>query len=306
MPFEPRNVKAGLLASALLATLLALPLAAQQQPAPEPAAQLVRDVIYNELHDPDHASYWEYLSARTTPGQSVVREQVETTHGPVFRILEKNGAPLTPTETQQETQRLDQYLHNPAAVARAAHDHDEDDARLASIMQILPQALIFTYDAPPTGDLAILRYRPNPGYIPSGIEPRVIHALTGVMTVDLRLRRMIDIRGTILERVDFGYGLLGHVDQGGTFEVHRRQVTATHWKTDLVDVHVHGKLLLLRTVTADQREVRSDFRPVPQGTSLAEAGQILDQDAVNPALLARVAPALTSAVRPLPAFSSNP
>ncbi len=53
----------------------------------------------------------------------------------------------------------------------------------------------------------------------------------------------------MLERVDFGYGLLGHIEKGGTFEFRREQVSDTHWKASLIEVHIQGRVLLLRNVT---------------------------------------------------------
>ncbi len=94
-----------------------------------------------------------------------------------------------------------------------------------------------------------------------------------------RLKRLIEIDGQLIERVDFGYGLLGHVEKGGTFEIRREQVSETHWKTNLVEVHIQGRALLFKNVTKDQRESRSDFRLVPQDISLAEAKVLLDQAA---------------------------
>jgi hypothetical protein len=88
---------------------------------------------------------------------------------------------------------------------------------------------------------------------------------------------MIEMDGRLLERVDFGYGILGHVEKDGSFEVRREQVSDTHWKTDLVEVHIQGKVLLFKNVTKDQRELRSDFRPVPHDITLAQAKELLDQ-----------------------------
>lgn len=82
-----------------------------------------------------------------------------------------------------------------------------------------------------------------------------------------------------LKRGDFGYGILGHVEKGGTFEIRREQVSQAHWKTDLVEVHIQGKVLLFKNVAKGQRESRSDFRPVPQNISLTEAKVLLDQAA---------------------------
>jgi hypothetical protein len=67
-------------------------------------------------------------------------------------------------------------------------------------------------------------------------------------------------------------------------------VSATHWKADLVETHVQGKVLLVKSLSKDQREARSDFRPVPSGTTLAEAKQMLGQ-AADQGVQARLVPA---------------
>jgi hypothetical protein len=276
----------GHFASALLVTAAALPLCAQTAPAPaaanasrQPARDLVRDVVYNELHDRERDSHWEYRSECVSSAQNLVREQVETDQGPVFRLLAQDGTPLDEAQREREDARLNDYVHDPAQVAHILHAHEEDEARLAAVMQMLPDAFLFDYEGPQAAEVAGIAFRPNPAFVPTGYEARIVHALTGTITVNLRLRRMIEMRGTLLSRLDFGYGLLGHVEKGGTFTIHRRQVNAAHWKTDLVEVHIQGKVLMLKTVSKDQREARSDFRPVPGGTTLAEARDMLNQAA---------------------------
>ncbi|MGB6133765.1 MAG: hypothetical protein WCC14_11205 [Acidobacteriaceae bacterium] len=279
---------------AAVAAAVALPLWAQTPAATgaaalEPAQQLVRDVIYNELHDRERDSYWEYRSARVTATQNIVREQVETADGPVFRVVAENGSALDAEEREKENQRLAAYVNDPAAIARAERAHLDDENHLAVAMQVLPQALLFEYEGSPTGDIARIAFRPNPAYVPSGYEARIVHALSGTVTVDLRMKRMIAMQGVLAQRVDFGYGLLGHVDQGGWFRIHRHQVSAKHWKTDLVDVHAQGKLLMLKTVSRNEREVRSDFHPVPAGTTPEQARAMLE-DAAEPRVQADLAP----------------
>jgi hypothetical protein len=286
----------GHFASALLVAAAALPLCAQTAPppavgpSPGGAHDLVRDVVWNELHDRERESHWEYRSECVSSSQNLVREQVETDQGPIFRLLALNGTPLDEAQREHEDARLSQYLHDPGQVAHILHAHEEDEARLAAVMQMLPDAFLFDYEGQPLADVARIAFRPNPTFVPTGYEARIIHALAGTITVDIRQRRMIEMQGTVIQRVDFGYGILGHVEKGGTFTIHRRQVNAAHWKTDLVDVHIQGKVLMLKTVSKDQREARSDFRPVPDGTTLAEARDMLNQ-AAGESIQARLVPA---------------
>lgn len=268
----------------LLAISLALPVWAQSTAAPsnpgatpdESALNLIRDVVYNETHSPERDLHWEYRSERITPEKRVVREQVETSQGTVFRTVEQNGVPLDDAHRRQEEQRIEETIQDPAALARIEREHRDDEERLIRGLQLLPQAMLFEYQGASHEGLVTIAFRPNPAYSPSGFEPRIVHALTGTVLVDTRCKRLIEVRGTVAERIDFGFGVLGHVEKGGTFVVHRRQVSDGAWKTDMVDVHVAGKLLLLKTLSKDQRETRSDFRPVPGGITLAQAKEMLD------------------------------
>lgn len=278
------------IASALLLAAIAFPVAAQKAaPRPEPAGQLVRDVVWNELHDRECNSHWEYLTTRTAGGQRLSGEQVETAHGIIFRLLSRDGTVLSPAQQQQEGRRIQHLIDDPSAMARSLREHQADERRLASLTRMLPSALVFKYDSPPSGDVAHLSFAPNPAFVPSGYEARIVHALTGTMTVNLRQKRMIDIRGVVSREVDFGFGLLGHVDKGGTFEIHRLQVSSRHWKTNLVDVHVAGTLLMFKTVSRNEREARSDFHRVPVNMTLAQADRLLAQAAASPSVQAELA-----------------
>ncbi|MGA7884260.1 MAG: hypothetical protein WCA44_00865 [Acidobacteriaceae bacterium] len=270
---------------ALLATVLGsvvgVPLAAQQaKTAAEPAQQLASDVIWNELHARQDEGLWSYLSTRTSAGQTLVQEQVETSDGPVFRVLERNGTPLNADQQQREAHRVDAYIHNSSAIARQRHNQEENEAHLASIMKIVPQAFLFAYQGTASGDIVQLVFRPNPAFTGSGYDDRIVHALSGTMTLNLRQKRLIDMRGAVSQPVDIGFGLLGSVSAGSTFEIHRCQVSAAHWRTDLLEIHIHGRFLLFKGISKDEREARSGFHPVPGNTSLAQADRLLA--AANP------------------------
>ena len=270
----------GRLATAVLIATAALHLPAQATvsvPPIQPARTLVRDVINNRLHDRERDSHWEYRSESLSSAGHLVREQIETDQGPVFRVLEQGGSPLNAAQSEREDARLDRYIQSPALLARVLREHEEDEARLATIMELLPKAFLFDYAGQTPAGMLRISFRPDPAFTPSGYEARIVHALEGTLTVDPRRKRMIDMRGVLAERVDFGYGLLGHVEKGGSFEIHRRQVSADHWKTDLVEIHVQGKILMLKTISKDQREARTDFRPVAEGTTLGEARELLSE-----------------------------
>lgn len=241
---------------------------------------LMKDVVYNELQDRQRESYWEYRSERREAGQVLVREQVETSQGPLNRLLEQNGKPLDGTGQQQEQRRLDRLISEPSLQARVKRQHEEDEQRLIRLMGLLPGAFLYDYDGLDNG-LLRLHFRPNPDFKPPTLEARIFHALAGTVWVNPQQKRLAHLSGSVLDRVDIGYGLLGYVNQGGKFELAREQVSPDHWKTSLVEVHITGRVILFKTITKDQREARSGFKPVPAGITLGQAKALLEQARID-------------------------
>lgn len=255
----------------------------------ESTRDLVRDVIYNELHARAQEGQWEYRTESASAAERQVREAVETKEGTLSRLIEVNGSPLSANQKRDEDARLEAYVRDPGELTRSDRGRQEDEARLLTAMQLIPAAFVFEQGAR-ENDLEQISFRPDPAYVPSSYEARVLHGMSGTMTVNTRLKRLVEMQGVLMERVDFGYGMLGHIEKGGSFEIHRRKLTDTQWKTDLLEVHVQGRLVMLKSVTKDERETRSDFRSVPRSTTLAEANEMLNQ-AADRGTEARLVPA---------------
>jgi hypothetical protein len=47
-------------------------------------------------------------------------------------------------------------------------------------------------------------------------EKRVIHAMSGSMTVDLQEKWMVQLSATLIRPVGFRFGVLGHLDKDGS------------------------------------------------------------------------------------------
>jgi hypothetical protein len=181
---------------------------AQDRTPTQTPQQLAVDVVYNELHDRECDSYWQYRSFRVSGSQDVVREQVETSDGPIYRVIEDHNRPLDTDERRREDQRLEELISRPGAITRMQQDHLKDEERMKRVIEMLPDAFLYEYQGPVRGDDVRLSFRPNPAFVPTTYEARIVHALGGTLVVNQRLKRMIDMKGQMLERVDFGYGFL--------------------------------------------------------------------------------------------------
>lgn len=258
---------------AMAAILLAIP--TRQALAAEPAgtlppAQLVREVVYNELHDHAKHSYWRYWIEHRTHGGSSREEQIETPDGPVNRLTQENGQPLSDQQARDELARLDQLLHSPSEQAHRRQEYAEDENRIGRILALLPDAFLYEYADDENG-CHRLRFRPNPNYPAHSIEARVFHAMSGELWIDARSKRLARLDGALGENVDFGYGILGRLYKGGWFRLVRTQVSPTDWKTAQLEIHMNGRAMRFKTIAKETSEVRGGFTPAPAGLNLGQA-----------------------------------
>jgi len=261
------------LAGALL--IYAVPALWAQSPT-QSAHDLVKDVVYNELQERRQVSLWQYRVEKRVFNQSLVEHEVETVDGPVDRVFARNGKPLDPTAQKKESDRLSNLLHNPSEQARMKQDHDAEEQRVQRLIAAMPDAFLYEYEGAAEEGSVRLSFRPNPAYNPSTYEARVYHALTGEVWIQPQLKRLLRIDAHIVSEIDFGFGILGRIEKGGTFQIRREQVSENRWKTSLVDVHVSGHIILFKNISKDQHEVRSTFQPMSPHTSVQDAITLLN------------------------------
>jgi hypothetical protein len=247
---------------------------ASAQNFPPPAADLVKVVVSNELADRVERRKWMYVIEKKDGKQTLTEEQVETQDGPIYRLLAIDGRPLDPGQRQQDDARLDRLLHDPAAQLKVKRAHDDDEQKLETMMNIMPGAFLYDYDGF-EGDLIRVRFRPNPNYNPQTYEARVVHSLVGTILIDSPQKRLVKLSGQLIGPVEFGYGLLGRIDNGGTIEIGRVEVGPLQWKTSLINIQLSGRLILFKTVSKQEHETRSDFRAVRDDLSPLQANHLM-------------------------------
>ncbi len=257
----------------------------------EPAGQLVRETVYNELQDHNRHGYWRYWIEQRVQNDTRLQEQVETADGPIARLLRTNGHPVDAQTREEEQSRLQHLVNSPQEQASHRKDYIDDEKHVVLIMGLLPDAYEFEFLGDENG-LHHLRFRPSPAFVPRTVEARVIHAMAGDLWIDARMKRLARLEGHLNDNVDFGFGLLGRLDKGGWFRVSRVQVSPTEWKTRQLELHLSGRAVLFKTIARDTDETRGGFAAVPPGISLAQGMRLLDQPDPRsaPDTMARISP----------------
>jgi hypothetical protein len=236
--------------------------------------ELMADACYNEVHQRDQNPLWASRVQRHTAGHVYLEEEIETVDGPIHRLISVDGHEPSHSEGKQEDARLHDVAQNPKARLALKKDRDADERKVDDLLRVIPQAFLFD-DQGNQGGLERVAFRPNPAFAPKTYEERALHAMSGIILVDHKEKRLVQFSATLVQRVDFGYGAVGSLNQGGTINVTRLQVSPGIWKTSSSRFDIHGRVAFFKTISKQQDEVHSDFKPVASDTNIARALQQL-------------------------------
>ena len=267
---------------ALLACTIALPLlpvgliAHAQATSRDPRApQIVRSAVQTELDaDRNDHSRWRYRSTVRHPDGESVYLVVETDHGSIKKKIRQNGQPLTPAQLNEEMQRIEAFINDPGQQAKQRKDSSQDDRRAENMLRMLPDAFLWTVKSD-TPDETILAFTPDPNFQAPSMEARVFAAMAGEVVVSKPQNRIQSIKGKLIRDVKFGYGLFGRMEQGGTFNVERREISPRVWVITESHVHINGHVLLFHAIHEQEDEIKAEFRPTPPATTLEQAANLL-------------------------------
>ena len=237
------------------------------------AKEIVRTAMQAELQaDKNDHTRWRYRDAKKD-GTDTVSIVVETDHGSVKRVINRNGQPLNEAEARAEDERVQRFIHDPAQLAKQRKDGAQDGKNAEELLRMLPDAFKWTVQSEDAKTVT-LHFEPNPDFHPPDMQSRVLGDMLGELVVNKEQNRIETIRGKLVEDVTIGWGLLGRLHQGGTFRVERREVAPKLWQITETHVHIEGKALFFKNIGQQQDEVQTEFTQVPPGTTLEQAAEL--------------------------------
>ncbi|HEX4919458.1 MAG TPA: hypothetical protein VFV92_01810 [Candidatus Bathyarchaeia archaeon] len=201
---------------------------------------------------------------------------IQTAQGSIDRSISIDGHPLTSAQDEQEANRIRNMTSDLTQQRRLQQARKKEEEQCKELFKMIPEAFIFSF-AGNENNLIKLNYTPNPDFRPPSREAKVFHELQGEMWVEPTQRRLVRMRGQLIADVKFGGGLLGYLQKGGHFDVKQDEISPRHWELTFLDVQIQGKALLLKTIAIQQKEYRTNFRPVPSDLSLAQAAEMLSK-----------------------------
>ena len=237
---------------------------------------LIQQVAANEVAARQTRPRYFYVSEERsvrTGGHLWKENVVETTDGPLRRLIAIDNQPLTAAAAEAEQRRIDNLVAHPDEFRRQNQAHKEDEDRATQLLQMLFNSFVLTPDGEVDGCLRF-NFQPKPDFRPSSYQERVAHEMAGTLSLKRPEDRLCTLDAKIVHPVEFGFGMLGHIDQGGHFSLARKQVDSKNWKSDHISVHINGRILMFKSLAQDQDAVRTDIRVVPPNLTLAQAAQI--------------------------------
>lgn len=242
------------------------------------AGRLARKVFENEVQAQiNDQSLWSYRQLKEEQGKKKVFAVCETNDGEIDRLLEVNGQELNAKQRQAEDQRIQKMLDDPDQMRQQQKKSEEDGKQERELLRMFPEAFRFQY-AGMQGNLIKLTFSPNPDFRPSNRAAQVFHHMEGSLLVDGEQKRLAEIEGRLTSPVKFGWGLLGHLDKGGTFLVDQQDMGSGHWQLTTLDVEMDGKALFFKTIAVREKELNTDFQQVPESITPWQAFELLRQN----------------------------
>ncbi len=230
------------------------------------------------MEEQDH-SHWMYRVENESPHGREVDEVIGTKHGDLKRRVVINGRPLNAAQEREENERIKKLASHPQALRKSMNNEDQDSNRSQKMLKMLPDALTFSYGET-HGDTVELHFKPNPSFRPPSYEARVFQSLEGNLWVNSKQERLVELTGRVIHEVRFLDGLLGHLNQGGNFQVEQTEVAPGYWELTLLNVNMTGKVLFFKTINVRQHMSRSNFRRISDDVTLSQAAEILQKQAV--------------------------
>lgn len=257
----------------ILLLLSGAALAKSAQPQPVVADELARETAAHELAAVNSSGHYRYRFQEETGTGSETRDMVETRDWLLGRVLLKNGKPLPPAERREEDERLQGMLKNPDRLEAFRREESEHRELVRKMIAAFPDAFICEYAGTerwgPLRGMVRLNFRPRPKYELPSMEMRPLQGMRGSAWVDPARVRLVRIDARFFRDVDFGWGILGKIERGGSFVLEQQPVDGERWAMSMVAMHYNKRVLFMRS-RVDSVTRTYEFRRIPVDMTLRE------------------------------------
>jgi hypothetical protein len=265
-------------------TMVSTPFATFAERQQESPVDLVRRTVQNEVAASSGGAKVMFVDRKEAGHGSQTKLIVETRDGMAGLVVAYDDKPLTAEQRQAEAARLAGIMNDPERLQKKQQSEKDDASRITKIVKALPDAFLYEYDGTEVGtqtigkagaELVRLKFHPNPKYSPPSHVEQALTGLQGYILIEAVQHRIARIDGTLNKEVSFGWGFLGHLDQGGHLLVEQGEVVQGDWEITRMSRSATGKVLLFKSLDIKSDEVFSNFRSAPSNLTFAQGVELL-------------------------------
>jgi hypothetical protein len=249
-------------------------------PMPVDATALVRRAVQHRLDAGKSHRPVRYLIHRTDERHDTTKEIIETVDGGVARLVAIDGKPLSAEADRAELDRLDTLANHPELQEHRHKSEQKDAERVDRLLALLPDAFVYRFEGMTpcaAGQCYRLSFTPNPHFTPPNLEADLLRGVAGEVWIDTRQERLTRLDGHFIADVDFGFGIIGKLNKGGTVLLEQTDVGEHDWELTRLTLHVTGNALMVKPLSFQINEEASHFSPVASGLRYRDAIQLLKQ-----------------------------
>jgi hypothetical protein len=300
-PRQPRLLLLQLIFAVFPGILLTVQSLAQTAAAPPIDAEaVVRRAIANRFAEDATHKPIRFVLHKQDERHNTTQEIVETPQGDVARLVAVNGTALSAAGEQAERTRLGNLDAHPEYQEHRRKREQADEARVDMLLRELPDAFIYRYDSTVPCDVTTqptvpapgyaaqpetssataqcyhLTFTPNPSFDPPNIESKVFRGMAGDVWIETSAERLCRLNAHLIEDVDFGWGIVGRLDKGGTVFLEQTRIGPKDWELTRMKMNMTGKALMVKPLSFRVNEEMAHFAPVPPGTDYHAAIRLLE------------------------------
>jgi hypothetical protein len=244
---------------------------------PLPAIQIVNRMVQTEMAAKANRQHFMYrMEERSTRTKGRLWDElvVETSGGRIQRLISEDGKPLSGSQEKAEDTRIAYLANHPGELRRQTQVRRDDEVRMADLLRKLPKIFLFKTTGS-NGGCTSIAFQPNPSFQEQNYQDRVLHAMSGILLIHTPDMHLCGLRAHLDHKVEFGFGLLGQVNDQSHFSLARQEVTPGQWKMTKIDVHVDGSILLMKSVSRNEEASHYNFKVLARDLTVPEAAAIL-------------------------------
>lgn len=240
------------------------------QPASEEQLALIARASEHERAELENPKPYRYQERLDWNWGSETRSVIETAEGRADRIVLFNGEPLSPEQQAKQQHRLEKLLSDHDALKSELKDQKSETQRRIRTVKAFPKAFIFDYAGVEKG-VRRFNFRPNPDFSPKDRETQMYRGMEGSVWIEPKQERIVRIEGMLVKDVSFGWGIVGHLNKGGIYEISQTQLAPEKWRITKLDVDLKGKMFLFNSFRFQRKETNSRFQLISPEMTYTEA-----------------------------------